>query len=624
MSQASEATVIGTVQDVRGSTISVKLNDNTVSGLSFVDGYGYRIGQVGSFIRVPLGYVSLFGVVSQVGAGAVPEKLAADHPSGNRWMTAQLVGEGDRRGRFMRGISQYPTIGDDVHLVTEDDLRAIYGHPDSPEYLQLGWVASAESIPALVDVNRLVSRHSAVVGATGSGKSTTVAALLRKLSDRERYPSARVLLIDIHGEYSAALRDRATVFRTSPRGNEQPLHIPYWALTFDELLPLAFGTMDDPGRSAVMDLIVDMKLASLRRQPREGIRPETVTVDSPVPFSIHKVWFELYKREFATYVEDQSRPRADWSPAYELQEQTPLVGDADTATPPRYRTIKDVRGDPEKVRYGDAPLNIRRQVNTLGAKLRDPRLSFLFHPGPWHPALEGETKSDLDTLLRGWIGGDTPISILDLSGIPISIINQIVGSVLRVLFDAVFWSRNLAEGGRERPLLLVLEEAHAYLSKDSTTAADAVRRIAKEGRKYGIGVMIVSQRPAEIDPTILSQCGTMVAMRLSNEADRGHITSAASDNLDGLFSMLPILRVGEAIVVGEAVNLPMRTIIEPPPSDRLPDSRDPKAVVPEVNGEYESPGGWNQVRSPEDYVQVATAWRRQNASPNAEKEPKEP
>src|SRR5216684_3789398 len=135
MSQASEATVIGTVQDVRGSTISVKLNDNTVSGLSFVDGYGYRIGQVGSFIRVPLGYISLFGIVSQVGAGAVPERLVNVHPAGNRWMTVQLVGEGDRLGRFIRGISQYPTIGDDVHLVTDDDLRAIYGQPDSATYL---------------------------------------------------------------------------------------------------------------------------------------------------------------------------------------------------------------------------------------------------------------------------------------------------------------------------------------------------------------------------------------------------------------------------------------------------------------------------------------------------------
>ena len=134
----------------------------------------------------------------------------------------------------------------------------------------------------------------------------------------------------------------------------------------------------------------------------------------------------------------------------------------------------------------------------------------------------------------------TPITILDLSGIPSTVLNDLIGTLLRILYDALFWSRNLPEGGRERPLLLVLEEAHAYLGKEhSGTAAAAVRRIAKEGRKYGVGVMIVSQRPSEIDTTILSQCGTIFAMRLANEMDRGHIASAASDNLKGLFDMLP-------------------------------------------------------------------------------------
>jgi uncharacterized protein len=619
MRRPSDATVIGTIQDVRGSTVSVSLSEETVSGLSFVEGYGYRIGQVGSFVRVPLGYVSLFGIVSQVGAGAVPERLAASYPSGNRWMTIQLVGEGDRRGRFMRGISQYPTIGDDVHLVTDDDLRAIYGQPESTEYLQIGWVASAESIPSLVDVNKLVSRHSAIVGATGSGKSTTVAALLRKLSNGTRYPSARVLLVDIHGEYASALKDRATVFRTTPADSEQLLCIPYWALTFDELMPLAFGSMEDPGRSAVMDLIADMKQSSLKLQPRPGVDANTLTVDSPVPFSLHSLWFELHRREFATYIEDQNKPRQDWTPAYEKDASGKVLsGDAEAGSPPRYRPVKDVKGDPEKIRYGDTPLNIRRQVSSLGAKLRDPRLSFIFQPGPWHPTGDGATKSDLDELLRGWIGGANPISILDLSGVPVTITTEIVGSVLRVLFDAIFWSRNLAEGGRERPLLIVLEEAHAYLNRDAaTTASDAVQRIAKEGRKYGIGAMIVSQRPAEIDPTILSQCGTIIAMRLSNDADRRHVASAASDNLEGLFSMLPILRIGEAIVVGEAVNLPVRTIVEPPAPGHLPDSRDPKAVVRETrDGEFEAAGGWNQVKSPEDYEEVVEVWRRQNPKPH--------
>ena len=185
---------------------------------------------------------------------------------------------------------------------------------------------------------------------------------------------------------------------------------------------------------------------------------------------------------------------------------------------------------------------------------------------------------------------------------------------MRILYDALFWARNLPEGGRLRPLLLVLEEAHAYLGKEHVGAASsAVRRIAKEGRKYGVGVMIVSQRPSEIDPTILSQCGTIFAMRLANDPDRGQVTGAASDNLKGLFDMLPILRTGEAIIVGEAVSLPMRTLIDPPEKNRWPDSRDPSVAVrgDPTNG-FEDEGGWAAQKQTEDYRIVMRQWRAQN------------
>jgi len=179
--------------------------------------------------------------------------------------------------------------------------------------------------------------------------------------------------------------------------------------------------------------------------------------------------------------------------------------------------------------------------------------------------------------------------------------------------------------------MFVLEEAHAYLGKEhSGPASAAVRRIAKEGRKYGVGVMIVSQRPSEIDPTILSQCGTIVAMRLANDTDRGQVASAASDNLKGLFDMLPILRTGEAIIVGEAVSLPVRTLIDPPDKNRWPDSRDPRVVVravptlmgyPQKDG-YESEGGWAVPRSKEDYAIVMKQWRKQ--SPDYEHKTNDP
>jgi hypothetical protein len=228
------------------------------------------------------------------------------------------------------------------------------------------------------------------------------------------------------------------------------------------------------------------------------------------------------------------------------------------------------------------------------------------------PKHDGEVDKDLDELLKGWIGSDKPITILDLSGVPITILNTIIGVLLRIIYDGLFWSRNLSQGGKERPLLLLMEEAHNYLNSEGS-ALSIVQKIVKEGRKYGIGTMIVSQRPSEINSTILSQCGTFFALRLSNSTDRSHITSAVSDNLEGLTSMLPILKTGEAIILGEAVKLPMRTIIKAPSKDRRPDSQDP-IVFDEVESKDSlRPGGWgNKMEEDPNYEEFIETWRAQN------------
>lgn len=614
-----DPTLIGTVQDVNGSTITVELTNETVTGLSFVNGEGYRIGQVGSFVRVPLGFVSLYGVVSQVGAGAAPQREGDQHPYGNRWLKVQLVGEGTRNGRFVRGISQHPTIDDRVHIVTEADLKSIYGPGDPDDFVSIGHLASAESIPALVDINKLITRHSAVVGTTGAGKSTTVAGLLSSLSNPNRYPSARIVVLDIHGEYAKALSDRSSVFRVSASAAkcEKTLYVPFWALSFEELLAFSFGKLNDSQTAAVADLIVGLKKESLASQTLDGISDDTLTVDSPVPFCVHKLWFELHKREHHTLIPRPGAATDEVEPAYVLDAAgNPIqLGDAMSVTPPVYRTVKTTGPANERVQHGRDPLGMRQQLAGLASKLRDPRFAFMFKPGDWLPGLDGKTTKDIDALLQDWIGGDQPITILDLSGIPSSVLNELIGALLRSLYDALFWARHLPEGGRERPLLVVLEEAHAYLNKDNSGAAAAcVRRIAKEGRKYGVGMMIVSQRPSEIDSTILSQCGTIFAMRLSNDTDRGNITSAASDNLKGLFDMLPVLRTGEAIIVGEAVSLPIRTLIDPPSKDRRPDSVDPRVAIRgslDKDG-FEGPGGWNQKRDTPDYAAMVRQWRKQS------------
>ena len=616
----SDPTLIGTVQDVAGTSVSVSLVSESVTGLSFYKGDSYRIGQVGSFVRIPLGYTSLFGIVSQVGAGAAPRTEGELQPWGNQWLRVQLVGERGRAGRFERGISQHPTINGAVHIVTEEDLREIYGPGDPVDFVAVGHLASAESIPSLININKLVTRHSAVVGTTGAGKSTTVSGLLTALSEPTRYPSARILVLDIHGEYATALADRSSVFRVSTDASEEkeekPLQIPFWALSFDELVKLSFGDLNDEGMAAVADAIVALKRESLANQPREGISPTRLTVDSPVPFCIHKLWFELHKREHRTIIPKPGGAPDEVESAYVLDDaEKPLQpGDAMSVTPPLYRTVKTTGPAHERVNWGRDPLNIRQQLAVLGSKLRDPQFAFLFNCGEWRPDLDGTVAKDLDALLKDWLGSPAPISILDLSGIPPTVLSDLIGALLRIVYDALFWARNLPEGGRLRPLMLVLEEAHAYLGREHIgTASNAVRRIAKEGRKYGVGVMIVSQRPSEIDPTILSQCGTIFAMRLGNDVDRGQVSGAASDNLKGLFEMLPVLRTGEAIIVGEAVSLPMRVLVDPPSMNRWPDSRDPNvAVRGDHTKGYEDEGGWAIQKQPEDYNIVMRQWRAQS------------
>ncbi len=610
---SSSPTYLGTVQDVQGATISIALDKDTVSGLAFIDGHGYRIGQIGSFVRISIGFTDLFGIVSQVGAGAVPDSLAQIEPYGYRWLKVQLIGEGQRGGEFKRGISQYPTIGDEAHLVTEHDLTRIYGRPNAQNFVRVGNLASSESIPALIDIDRLVARHSAVVGTTGAGKSTTVANLLTSLSDSTRYPSARIIVLDIHGEYHAALHDRATVFRVNADESqgEKPLFIPYWALSFDELLRITpFRSLSDADRAALVEKVKQLKIASLQMRVRTGVTVDTMTVDTPIPFSIHRLWYELHRYVCSTHTA-QSANQSESTEAIETDRLgQPIFGDIMRVIAPKYSPI--TQSGPNRVYLSAVPLNIRRQILAFESLLRDTRYDFLFRPGPWCPKpdlqnLNDQPSEDIDSLLKSWVGGDKPITILDLSGVPVSILVDLIGVLIRLLFDALFWSRYLPEGGRSRPLLFVLEEAHTYLNTGNDGAASiAARRIVKEGRKYGIGAMIVSQRPSEIDPTILSQCGTMFAMRLANATDRSHVTGTVSDNLEGLFDMLPALRTGEAIIVGEAVQLPLRALIDVPAKNRRPDSHDPRIYDPKLEG------GWNRAKQTEDYAKVLENWRSEN------------
>lgn len=612
---AFKSTYLGTIQDVSGTSLSVALDNTAPSGLTYVDGEGYRIGQIGSFVKIPIGYIDLFGLVTQVGASAVPENQVLTQPYGYRWIKVQLIGEGQRNGSFQRGISQYPTISDEVHLVSENDLKKIYGQPDKPYFVQVGHIAGAESIPALIDINKLITRHSAIVGTTGSGKSTTVASILNAVSDPERYPSARVIVFDIHGEYGNALKDRANIFRVNADktegSTEKDLFIPFWALSFEELAAISFGQFgNEKDYNTVLEQMTNAKLKSLETYSRDGINKDSLNVDSPIPFSLNHLWHELFTKTLGKFYPDK-----DGKPlAFEIDKHgNEMKGDPVKAIPPVFKPINTNRENGDRVQHPiNSPLNNSQQLHSLGAKLRIPRYDFLFKPGEWTPAEDGKTDKDLDSLIQDWIGSDKPITIMDLSGVPNSILNTIIGVLLRIIYDGLFWARNLSQGGRNRPLLLLMEEAHNYLNNEGS-ALPVVQKIVKEGRKYGIGAMIVSQRPSELNPTILSQCGTFFALRLANATDRGHITGAVTDNLEGLTSMLPILRTGEAIILGEAVKLPMRTLIDPPSKERRPDSQDP--IIYDEQGDENSmhPGGWGiKLEENPNYKEFLETWRSQS------------
>lgn len=456
----------------------------------------------------------------------------------------------------------------------------------------VGSLSSAESIPAKLAIDEIVTRHSAILGSTGSGKSTTVASLLRSITAKNNhgaeYPSARILMLDLHGEYSSALADVTKVYSVHPQTGEEPLFIPYWALSSSELLDFLTGGVDGPRETAFTDKIFDLKLASYNNKNFAGIEESSITVDTPLPFSLKKLWYDLIDFEIATF----EGPNRD-------QPTKQNKGDADQLKPPKYKP--HAMGAQGPFLNQQAP-GIRRQLNLLRSLLLDRRYDFLLHPGPWEPALNGTVDQDLDCLLAGWIGGEKPITILDLSGVPSLVLERLIGSILKIVYEALFWSREKSEGGIDRPLLVVMEESHRYLYSDiKSLAAETVKRIAKEGRKYGVGAMVVSQRPSEIDETILSQCGTFFALRLANPADRERIQGALPDGLVSLLDVLPVLRTGEAVIMGEAVKLPMRCRITLPAEEYRPKSSDPKAHQQ-----------WSLTRRAEGYDRVVTSWRAQS------------
>lgn len=436
----------------------------------------------------------------------------------------EFIGElpKDERGvamQFRRGISSYPALGDAVFRANQEELAKAYSC-NTETSVRIGHIQQDPSIPAMIKIDEMLGKHFAVLGTTGTGKSCSVALILRRIL--EKNPQAHILLLDVHREYTQSFQDWAEVI------TPDTMNLPFWLLNFDEAVEILIG--NQPNREIDVEVLRELiPLAKLR------------------------------------YMNNQRKDRATNTLRPGAGLDTPNIG-VDTPIP--YRT-SDLLGLLEEyigkldLRGELAPYKrLKARVETIS---RDPRYAFMFGGLTVHDTM----AQVLSRIFRVPVNGK-PIAILELSGLPSEIINVVVSVLARLAFDFGVWS-----AGRI-PITFVCEEAHRYVPFDKTLGFEptkrAISRIAKEGRKYGVSLCIVTQRPAELDPTILSQCNTIFSLRLTNERDQEILKAGISDAAKSLLEFMTTMGTGEAITFGEGVALPTRIKFDMLPPEARPKS----------------------------------------------------
>ncbi|MCM2996147.1 ATP-binding protein [Paenibacillus cellulositrophicus] len=571
----NDITFLGKIIRVDSNIVEVEISDNIPSSSPIIEGKVYKIGQIGTFVKMPIGNVVSYGIVSSV--SNTPSKLndsELKQTIGSRFLTVSLVGEKIGNGDFEKGIGLYPTINDEVHIVTETDLVDIYGK-GSIGSTPIGKHSSSDNLDVFIDVHKLVLRHAAILGSTGSGKSNTTVGIIKRIIND--YSNSRMVLIDPHGEYASAFPE-AKVFKINDQVN--PLYIPFWLMNFDELAYFLVGAKptDDqrPEYRLLRELVVQFKKENCRLKAGD-VNQDYITADSPIPFNSRKLWHEMnwwLNASFSSTKKDEQTKEDSEKYLKTLEGQlTKDTGDHENLQGAKFHSHLDTAANtpPYKSQHNE----YYSYEKKLLSRLRDGRYNFMFHPGDYKDA---DSPKDLHNLLNDWIGNHQRLTILDLSNVPFEVLDIAVGLITRFVYDSMFWGRNEIRTGKNRPLFLAYDEAHSYLGKNDATsyAKVAVEKIFKEGRKFGLGALVISQRPSEISETILSQVGTFIALRLTNSSDQSIVKSLAPDNMNSLIDLLPSLRIGEAIVVGEAIKIPSR--IRLPLQNPRPDSADPKLV----------------------------------------------
>lgn len=464
---------------------------------------------VGKLLAVHSGTASTIAVVTAV-VGGETGATAADID-----LLGEIVRRAEGRDYFQRGITHYPDVGAQVDFLNGTDLRLIYDL-SGPDTINIGTLSNDSSVGAFINVDEMLRKHFAVLGTTGVGKSCGVALLLREVL-RAR-PKQRVFLIDPHNEYGNCFDDRATVL------NPHNLRLPHWLFNFEEIVDVIFRAR--PGVEGEVEILSQAITEAKNRfaDDKEALRPRIrkfgaegpgYTVDTPVPYRMG----DLVALIDASMGKLENRSL--------LSRYTRLLARIETVT-------------------------------------NDPRYQFMFH----NANVGGDTMVEVLSELFNLPSGSGPVTVMQLAGFPGEVVDSVVSVLCRMAFELGLWS------GGAFPVLMVCEEAHRYSPSDKSVGfgptKKAVGRIAKEGRKYGVFLGLITQRPAELDPTIVSQCSTLFAMRMANDRDQDIVRSAVSDAAAGLLAFIPALGTREVFAFGEGVALPTRMRFGELPKSALP------------------------------------------------------
>lgn len=537
---------IGHVVEVNSEKVIVEISEELDNYNIIHRGTLYRIGQVGSFVKIINGLSCVYCVVEsfstfmQTGDIAINKKV----------INVSLLGYKNIKGEFESGAKITPSISDSVFLIDEDDINIIF-KSDVKFPIEVGKNYFSNSLPVYLNLNEFILKHSLIVGSTGSGKSNTVAYLLNNIVSS--YKSSRSVIIDIHGEYMKYLGNNAKEFSIYNPTNK--LVIPYWMLDFDSICKL-FGLGSNFSTTtfidALRDRILQMKkeYVSSKNELKGKINLADVNINSPIPFNIKKIWLEFYNRGYGTF-DKPTREYGDF--VYKEDENgTKLIGDAENMIKPQFEPYSMGNSRP----YKSNETYFKNIADNIENLVGNEDFKFMFGKDEYINGDKGIAE-----LIASWIENEKQISVLNLSGIPYNILDVVIGVVSNLLFDTVYYALKIDENKFEgRPLLICFEEAHRYLNANSQSSfsQNAVERIMKEGRKFGLGAMIISQRPIEIPNTIISQVSTFIALRLTNSEDQSRIISFAPNNFSMFLKSLPSLGNGDAFVIGESMKIPMK------------------------------------------------------------------